>query len=106
MRHVVELCYDVMPMLWSGKTVFVVNLWAKVAQDEDGGLIWTVQQGTNKQFEVFHAVLITLVVRIELQYHKIGMLWDMMSTAEAKVAGVCPPHGSIGELGRGVREYV
>ena len=47
-----------------------------------------------------------LVISIKLDDYEIGMVREVVCTAETKVSRVSPPHGSIGQLGGRVREDV
>ena len=43
MGDVVKLRNDIMPMIWSSEAMYVMDLWAKVAQDDDSRLVGPVE---------------------------------------------------------------
>jgi hypothetical protein len=47
---------------------------------------------------------VRFVIRVELDNDEIGIVREMVSTAEGKILGVGPLNGTIGELGGGVGE--
>ena len=64
MRHVVKLCHDVVPVFGTSEAVLIKDLGAKVAKNDDGGLVRSVEQRTNEKLEVFQALLVTTHVRL------------------------------------------
>jgi hypothetical protein len=56
--NVVELGYDAVPLIRTCKPVGFVHLRAKVTENEDGGLVWTKEEGAYEEFKVVHHSLI------------------------------------------------
>lgn len=106
----------------------IVDLRAKVAQDDDSRLVRSIEQRANKKLKVFHALLVAgeqrkeqirikvtkskrhayhsrWIIDVELQYHEVGVIGYVMRTTEPKVPGIRSTHGSIGELGSGMWKY-
>ena len=44
------------------------------------------------------------IIGIELDNYEVGIVWEMVSTAEGKILRVCFPNGTVGELRGGVGE--
>jgi hypothetical protein len=104
-RDVIELCNNIMPMLWSSEAICIMDLRAEVAQDDDSRLVGSVEQRANKKLEEFHILFVTderrvrngcmvyasvpnhlpWIIDVELQYHEVGVLGYMMPTTETKV---------------------
>lgn len=105
-RDVIELCNDIMPMLWSSEAIRIMDLRAEMAQDDNSRLVGSVEQRANKELEEFHILFVTderrvrngcmvyvsvayyhlpWIIDVELQYHEVGVFGHMMCTTETKV---------------------
>jgi hypothetical protein len=60
MRHIIKLSDDVVPDFWAPETVRLVDLRAKMAEDNDGRLVFTYKDRTNKEFKVFNRLSVTV----------------------------------------------
>jgi hypothetical protein len=56
-RYIVKLGNDAVPVVGSCEAMSLVHLWAEMAENEDSWLIWTDEDGANKDFKVFHHFL-------------------------------------------------
>jgi len=97
-RYIVKLGNDAVPVVGSCKAMGLVDLGAEMAQNEDSWLVWTDEDGANKDFEVFHHLFPWWVIGIKLDNNKVGEGWEMVRTTKTEVTSIGPAHGSIGEF--------
>ena len=51
--EVVELSNHVMPVVWTRETVFALDLWAEVSENQHCWVILAYEQRSNENFEAF-----------------------------------------------------
>lgn len=71
MRDVIKLRDDAMPMVWASEAMCVMNLWAKVPEDDDSRLIRPIEQRANEKLKVFHALLVPKEKEVNKRMHAV-----------------------------------